>query len=148
MNQETWVLVLILHFPSCVNKVTNIYWPLFWLSGVSLMVQWVKNPPTMHETQFWSLGHKDPWRRKWQPTRVFLPGKFHGQKSLEGYSSWGHKESDITERLTISHTFSLRLGNISQETQNSTQLVKHLKVQRKIYTMVCGWMYNKNVTCC
>ena len=38
-----------------------------------------------------------PWRRKWQPTSVFLPGKFHGQRSLVGYSSWGRKESDKTE---------------------------------------------------
>ena len=41
-----------------------------------------------------------PWRREWQPTPVFLPGEFHGQRSLAGYSLWGHKESDITERLT------------------------------------------------
>ena len=32
---------------------------------------------------------KIPWRRKWQPTPVFLPGKFHGQRSLVGYSLWG-----------------------------------------------------------
>ena len=37
------------------------------------------------------------WRRKWQPTPVFLPGKSHGRKSLVGYSPWGHKESDTTE---------------------------------------------------
>ena len=41
-----------------------------------------------------------PWRRKWQPTPVFSPGKFHGQRSLAGYSPWGHKESDTTERLS------------------------------------------------
>ena len=41
---------------------------------------------------------KIPWRRKWQPTPVFLPGEFHGQKSLAGYSPWGRKESDTTER--------------------------------------------------
>ena len=40
---------------------------------------------------------KFPWRRKWQPTPLFLPGKFHGQKSLGAYSPWGHKESDMTE---------------------------------------------------
>ena len=44
---------------------------------------------------------KIPWRRKWQPTPVLLPGKSHGQRSLVGYSPWGHKESDITERLHI-----------------------------------------------
>ena len=42
------------------------------------------------------------WRREWQPTPVFLPGEFHGQRSLAGYSPWCHKESDMTERLTIS----------------------------------------------
>ena len=42
---------------------------------------------------------KIPWSRKWQPTPVFLPGKFHGWRTLEGYSPWGHKESDVTERL-------------------------------------------------
>ena len=39
------------------------------------------------------------WRRKWQPTPVFLPGESHGQTSLVGYSPWGRKESDTTERL-------------------------------------------------
>ena len=46
---------------------------------------------------------KIPWRRAWQPSPVFLPGKFRGQRSLVGYSLWGHKESDTTEWLT--HTF-------------------------------------------
>ena len=40
-----------------------------------------------------------PRRRKWQPTPVLLPGKFHGQRSLVGYSPWSHKESDTTEWL-------------------------------------------------
>ena len=39
------------------------------------------------------------WSRKWQPTPVILPGKFHGRRSLIGYSPWGCKESDRTERL-------------------------------------------------
>ena len=42
------------------------------------------------------------WRRKWQPILVSLPGKSHGQRSLAGYSPWGHKELDTTERLTPS----------------------------------------------
>ena len=40
---------------------------------------------------------KLPWRRKWLPTPVFLPGESHGQRSLVGYSAWGYKESDTTE---------------------------------------------------
>ena len=42
---------------------------------------------------------KIPWRRKWQPTPVFLPGKFHGQRSLAGYSSWNHRELDIADNV-------------------------------------------------
>ena len=38
-----------------------------------------------------------PGRGKWQPTPVFLPGKFHGQRCLVGCSPWGHKDSDTTE---------------------------------------------------
>ena len=43
------------------------------------------------------------WRRKRQPTPVFLPGEFHGKRSLEGYSPWGCKELDMTERLSTAH---------------------------------------------
>ena len=43
---------------------------------------------------------KIPWNRKWQATPVFLPGEVHGQRRLLGYSPWGHKESDTTERLS------------------------------------------------
>ena len=45
---------------------------------------------------------KIPWRRKWQPVPVFLLGKSHGQRTLVGYSPWGLKELDTTERLTLS----------------------------------------------
>ena len=47
---------------------------------------------------------RSPWRKKWQPTPVFLPGEFHGQSSLEGYSPWGRKELDTTDWLTHPHT--------------------------------------------
>ena len=40
---------------------------------------------------------KTPWSRKWHPTLVFLPGKFHGQRRLLGFSPWGCKELDTTE---------------------------------------------------
>ena len=43
---------------------------------------------------------KISWRRAWQPTPAFLPGKFHGQGSLAGYSPWGCKEPDTTEQLS------------------------------------------------
>ena len=62
----------------------------------------VKNPPanagdTRDEGLTSGLGRSIPCCKKWYPTSVFLPRKFHGQKSLEYYSSWGHKESGMTE---------------------------------------------------
>ena len=50
------------------------------------------------------LGGKIPWRRKWQPTPAFLPGRSHGQRGLAGYSPWGHKES-VTERHLTAFCF-------------------------------------------
>ena len=41
------------------------------------------------------------WKREWQSTPVFLPGEFHGQRSVADDSPWGHKESDMTEELTL-----------------------------------------------
>jgi len=52
----------------------------------------IKNLPAMQETHV----EKIPWRKKWQPAPVFLPGEFHGQRSLAGYSPWGHKELEMT----------------------------------------------------
>ena len=42
------------------------------------------------------LDQEIPWKRKWQPIPVFLPGKSHGERSLVGYSPQGHKESNTT----------------------------------------------------
>jgi len=66
----------------------------------------VKNLPAMWENWFQSWFGKVLWGKEWQPTPVFLPREFHRQRSLVGYSPWGHKELDITEQLTLSLTFS------------------------------------------
>ena len=64
----------------------------------SVVAQTVKTLPAMWRPRFDPWVGKIPWRRKWQPTPVFLPGKSHGWKSLAGYSSlWGCKELDMTE---------------------------------------------------
>ena len=77
----------------------------------SLLTQLVKNPPAMQETWVWSPAlqvgslpaefdpwvRKIPWRREKLLTPVFCPGEFHGL-----YSPWGHKESDMTELLSLS----------------------------------------------
>ena len=60
------------------------------------------------ETQVQSLGRKeeDPVEEGMQPTPVFLPGESQGQRSLAGYSPWGHKELDTTEATLLSTTHS------------------------------------------
>ena len=62
----------------------------------------------MQKTVFDPWFRKSLWRRAWQTTLVFLPGDFHGKKSLAGYSLQGHKELDTTERLTLSFSFTFR----------------------------------------
>ena len=61
-----------------------------------------KTLPAMQKTRFNPWVRKIPWRRKRLLTPVLLHGEFYGQRSLEGYSPWGHKESDMTEQPTLS----------------------------------------------
>ena len=69
--------------------------------GASLVAQTVKNLPVMWETWVDPQVEKVRWGREWLPTPVFLPGEFHGERSLAGYSTWVRKESDMTEQLTL-----------------------------------------------
>ena len=55
----------------------------------------------MQERWVWSLGQEDPQRRKWQVTPVCLPGKSHGQRSLAGYSPWGHNLVTRPQQLCL-----------------------------------------------
>ena len=64
----------------------------------------VKSLPVMQETWIQFLGQEDPLQKELLPTPVFLPGEFHGQRSLTGYSPWGHKELDTTKQLTFFHS--------------------------------------------
>ena len=75
---------------------------------------------------------KIPWRRKWQPTPVFLPRKSRGQRSLEGYSPQDHKESNTTERIlmlgnSLAHEYNQQIRNLqfSCPTQSSLQSSHH-----------------------
>ena len=72
-------------------------------------------------------------RRKWQPTPGFLPGASHGQRSLEGYSQWGHTESDTTQMT-------------KQQIEDRWKNIAHTKVQGKISrksmqftNCICSW---------
>ena len=78
------------HLPEFAQ--THVHWN-------SPVVQLVKNLPAMQETWVQSLGWEDPLEKGMLPTLAFWLGEFHGQRSLEGYSPWGHKELDMTKRL-------------------------------------------------
>ena len=70
------------------------------------VAQMVKNLPAMQVIWIQSLGWEDPLGKEMATTPVFLSGKSPGQRSLVSYSLWGHKESDMTEQLTLSYATS------------------------------------------
>ena len=90
------------------------------------MAQTVKNPPVKQETQVQSLSQEDPLE-KGQPTPVFLPGKFHGQRSLAGYSPWGLKESDMS-RAELFYKDLLKCG-VGEDSQESLGLQEDQAIQ-------------------
>ena len=56
--------------------------------------------PNCHTVKYYIAANRDkPWRRKWYSFPVFLPGEYHGQRSLAGYSPWGHKS--VGQNLAI-----------------------------------------------
>ena len=82
-----------------------VFHSLLWSSNIPIyyyiykLPQWLSSEDSAcqcRERGFDPWVRKIPWRRKWLPTPVFLPGKSHGQKSLVGYSPWGLEESDMT----------------------------------------------------
>ena len=75
---------------------------------------------------------KIPWRRRWQPTAVLLPGESHGWKSLVGYNPWGRKESDTTERLHFHFLSTLIRASLV------AQRVKHLPARRETWVRSLG----------
>ena len=88
------------YFYLCTPSKMSCIILLYALYQAFLAAQMVKNLPKMQETQGPSLGWNYPLEKEWLATPVFLPGKFHGQRSLEGYCPWGHKELDTIEWLT------------------------------------------------
>ena len=79
----------------------------FQYSWAYLVAQLIKNLPAMQETWVQSRGQEDPLEKGMAThSSLFLPGEFHGQRSLVCCSPWGHRESDTTEQLTCSsHLF-------------------------------------------
>ena len=88
-------------------------WLPWWLSGWRIHLQCRRH--RRHAFDPWV--RKIPWRRKWKSTPIFLLGKSHGQRSLAGYTPWGHRESDMTyEKITTMHrNISFRIKNTSHD---------------------------------
>ena len=97
----------------------NLSRPHRWPSGKESAYQYRR----CKRCGFDSWVRKIPWNRKWQPTPLYLPGKFQGQRSLAGYSPWGRKELDMTERLYI-HTH--------------THTHTHITTQQTLLTSFCS----------
>ena len=93
-----------------IQSIFNCY------SWSSLVAQLVKNPPAMQETWVQSLGWEDPLQKGMATHPVFWPGEFHGQRSLAGYSPWGHKKSKMTVQLLFSL---LSVGFVVLKVQNN-----------------------------
>ena len=90
------------------EKLRLTFWPSQYITRTILdgLPWWLssKESTCLHRRHGFSprIG-KIPWRRKWQPTPVLLLGESHGQRSLTGYSPWGHKGLDTTEQLNNNH---------------------------------------------
>ena len=76
--------------------------------------QLVKNLPASRRPGFDPWVRKISWRKKWQPTPVFLLGKSHGQRTLEGYSPWGRKKSDTTEHARMHFELPIQFSSVAQ----------------------------------
>ena len=83
----------------CFYFFAFVFWACGILKGLPRWFSGKRICPQYRRRGFDPWIGKIPWRREWLPTPVFLPGEFHGQRSLVGYSSWCRKESDKTELL-------------------------------------------------
>ena len=91
------------------------------------MAQALKNLPAMKETQevrckFYLWVGKIPWRRKWQPTPVLLPGKSHRKGTLMEYSWWGHEELERTMHTALSLSPAMMVESLSSEPRGKAGL--------------------------
>ena len=106
-------------------------------SDHSMFIVWINEWKTdlLNGLPFIPGSERSPWRRKWQPTPVFLPGKSHGQRSTVGSSAWGRRESDTTEQLHFH--FSLSLPILKRKLKWLTsyiQLLERIKSTKTAFT--------------
>ena len=88
-----------------------------WLSGIESACQ-------CRRRGFDHWVRKSPWRKKWQLTVIFLPGKSHGQRSLAGYSPWGRQELNMTywlKNIVIQSSASIKTDRLNNGTESRVQ---------------------------
>ena len=96
------------HSSSSLGKKSFIYGGgVSYLSGFPGGTSGKESTCQCRRCGFNSWVRKIPWRKKWQPILVFLPGESHGQRRLAGYSPWDHKESDTIEPLSTHASYLL-----------------------------------------
>ena len=124
LPKHTHLPKIICHFLpsplSCFSVILDV-WPVLpgsrWLRGKESASQC----KTLKSWRFNPWAGKDFWRKKWQPTPLFLPREPHGQRSLVGYSPWGHKESNTAERLSA-HACTSLIKQVEDHTCHSVGL--------------------------
>ena len=90
-----WCPVMAQPLGACSVDISHVNCSCF--PGGSVIKTLPANAGRHRRCRFNPWVRKIPWRKKWQPTPAFLPGKFNGQRSLAGYSTWPHKKLDMTE---------------------------------------------------
>ena len=134
---------------TCIGRWMLYHWAIR-KPSISVL-EWLKSKilTTPHLARMWNnknlhslLGEMQKWfKQKWQPTPIFLPGRFHGQRSLAGYSPWGRKELDTTDQLHFLSFFT-KLNILLIHNPQITLLgiyPKELKIY--IYTETCTQMF-------
>ena len=111
--------------------------------GAFPVAQWVKNLPAIQDTEetscrFHPRVGKIPWRRKWQPTPVFLPGKSHGHRSLVGYSPWWGSQRAWYDWMT-KYTHIIIIKNLIQQGRRE---------RRRLLLGWRGWVKGKGRSVC
>ena len=108
------------------------YWLPWWFSGKE-SARIVRDRLQCRRPGLDPSVRKIPWRRKWQPTPVFLPREFHGQRSLVGYSPWSRQESDTTEWL------SAHIHQMITSTVNTGWALIDMSMCNPAMTLVLKW---------
>ena len=92
--------------------INHVYMTLLGFPGATVVNKLPANAGDTRHAGWIPLSGKIPWRRKWQNTPVFQPGKFHGQRNLGGYSPWGQTESNMTEHAFMHYIIIFYSGTI------------------------------------